>query len=188
MYGLINQAIRDMIVVNHGEETWTRVRVRAGVDAERFEAMEPYPDGFTQQLISAASEELQQDPHALMRAFGEFWVTCTAAESYGQLMELAGSSLAEFLQNLDDLHARVGVNFPRLMPPSFEIEEPEPGTMHLHYHSEREGLAPMVIGLVEGLGDRFATPVEVDQLACRSRGHDHDVFEVRYDEPPAAGP
>jgi hypothetical protein len=96
--------------------------------------------------------------------------------------------LPEFLQNLDDLHARVGVNFPQLTPPSFEAEASEPGTMHLHYHSQREGLAPMVIGLVEGLGDRFDTPVEVDQLACRSEGADHDVFEVRYDEPSAARP
>ena len=188
MYGLINQGFRDMILVQHGEEVWTRVRQRAGVEAERFEAMEPYPDGLTKQLIAAASEELSQHPHALMRAFGEFWVTYTAAEGYGQLMELAGSSLPEFLQNLDDLHARVGVNFPSLSPPSFETEEQEPGTMHLHYHSQREGLAPMVIGLVEGLGDRFDTPVEVGQLACRSQGDDHDVFEVRCDEPPAAEP
>jgi len=188
MYGLINQAIRDMIFVNHGEETWVRVRQRAGVDAEQFEAMESYPDGLTKQLIAAASEELQQHPHALMRAFGEFWVTYTAAEGYGQLMELAGSSLPEFLQNLDDLHARVGVNFPSLTPPSFETEELEPGTMHLHYHSQREGLAPMVIGLVQGLGDRFDTDVAVDQLTCRSQGADHDVFEVRYEEPPTAGP
>jgi hypothetical protein len=103
-------------------------------------------------------------------------------------MELAGSNLTEFLQNLDDLHARVGVNFPKLMPPSFETETHPPGTMHLHYHSEREGLAPMVMGLLEGLGNRFDTPVDVDQLACRNQGADHDVFEVRYDEPPASGP
>jgi hypothetical protein len=187
MYGLINKAIRDMILEGHGEELWTRVRVRAVVDAECFEAMEPYPDGLTKQLIAAASEELQQHPHDLMRAFGEFWVIHTAAEGYGQLMELAGSSLPEFLQNLDDLHARVGVNFPSLVPPSFETEEPAPGTIHLHYHSQREGLAPMVIGLVEGLGDRFDTPVDVDQLAWRSEGDDHDVFEVRFDEPQTPG-
>ena len=46
----------------------------------------------------------------------------------------------------------------------------------------------MVIGLVEGLGDRFDTPVDVDQLAWRSEGDDHDVFEVRYDEPDVSGP
>ena len=180
MYGLVNQAIRDMICVNHGEEVWTRVRQAADVEVEQFVGMEPYPDDLTHRLVMAASVELQAPPHDLLRAFGEFWVTYTAAAGYGPLMDMAGSSLPEFLHNLDDLHARVGVNFPQLVPPSFDAEEPEQGTMHLHYHSKRQGLAPMVIGLVEGLGDRFETPVEVEQLACRTEGADHDVFAVHY--------
>lgn len=180
MYGLVNQAIRDMILTNHGEEIWARVRQRAEVAVESFEGMEPYPDDLTHRMVMAASVELNEDPHALLRAFGEFWVKFTAAEGYGPLMEIAGSSLPEFLHNLDDLHARVGVNFPQLVPPSFDAEDQDEGTMHLHYHSRREGLAPMVIGLVEGLGDRFDTPVEVEQLASRDEGAAHDVFEVRY--------
>lgn len=186
MYGLVNQAIRDMILVTHGEQTWARVRQLAELEIDQFEGMEPYPDDLTHRLVIAASQELNEDPHALLRAFGEFWVKYTAAEGYGPLMDMAGSSLQEFLHNLDDLHARVGVNFPQLVPPSFDAEEQEQGTMHLHYHSRRQGLAPMVIGLVEGLGDRFQTPVEVEQLACRSQGADHDVFAVRYESEPAA--
>ncbi|MCP9777654.1 MULTISPECIES: heme NO-binding domain-containing protein [unclassified Cyanobium] len=182
MYGLVNQAIQDMICVNHGQEAWTNVRLRAEVAVDHFEGMEPYPDDLTHRLVMAASVELGESPHALLRAFGEFWVTYTAAQGYGPLMEMAGSNLPEFLRNLDDLHARVGVNFPQLVPPSFDTEEPEEGTMHLHYHSQRQGLAPMVIGLVEGLGDRFATPVQVEQLAWRSEGADHDVFAVRYED------
>lgn len=188
MYGLVNQAIRDMILLNHGEEIWVRVRRRAEVEVEQFEGMEAYPDDLTHRLVKAASVELEEDPESLMRAFGEFWVKYTAAEGYGPLMDMAGSSLPEFLHNLDDLHARVGVNFPHLVPPSFDSEELEEGGMRLHYHSRREGLAPMVIGLVEGLGDRFETPVEVEQLACRSQGADHDVFAVRYaQDPPEDG-
>ena len=180
MYGLVNKAIRDMICTHHGEELWARVRELAEVPVDDFDGMQPYPDDLTHRLVRAASVELQEDPHRLLRAFGEFWVKYTAHEGYGPLMDMAGDSLPEFLQNLDDLHARVGVNFPQLQPPSFEAEEPSTGTMHLHYHSQRQGLAPMVMGLVEGLGDRFDTPVEVQQLADRNAGADHDVFEVRY--------
>ncbi len=182
MYGLVNQAIRDMICVNHGQKTWADVCRRAEVKVDHFEGMEPYPDDLTHRLVMAASVELDESPHALLRAFGEFWVKYTAEQGYGPLMEMAGSSLPEFLHNLDELHARVGVNFPQLVPPSFDTEDIEEGAMHLHYHSQRQGLAPMVIGLVEGLGDRFETPVEVEQLACRSEGADHDVFSVRYEE------
>lgn len=184
MYGLVNKAIRDMICANHGEATWERVRERADVPQDDFDGMQPYPDDLTHRLVMAASAELQAEPHALLHAFGEFWVKYTAHEGYGPLMDMAGDSLPEFLHNLDDLHARVGVNFPQLQPPSFDAEEPAEGTMHLHYHSQREGLAPMVMGLVEGLGERFDTPVQVQQLADRNDGADHDVFEVRYEQQP----
>lgn len=64
MDGLTNQAIRDMIVVQHGEDVWTRVRQRAGVEAERFEAMVPYPDGRTMQLIDDVFEVRYDEPPA----------------------------------------------------------------------------------------------------------------------------
>lgn len=55
-----------------------------------------------------------------MQAFGGFWVQFTATEGYSELMDMSGDNLPEFLQNLDNLHAGVGVSFPQLKPPSFE--------------------------------------------------------------------
>jgi hypothetical protein len=69
--------------------------------------------------------------------------------------------------------------FTNLHQPSFHVEEGPAGSLLLHYRSVRRGLGPFVVGLVEGLGQRFSTPVEV---RWRSRagedGADHDVFEV----------
>ncbi len=45
---------------------------------------------------------------------------------------MASTGLPDFLHNVDDLHARVGVNFTQLVPPSFDAEESEQGSMHLH--------------------------------------------------------
>jgi hypothetical protein len=47
----------------------------------------------------------------------------TDQEGYGDLMDMSGETLPEFLQNLDELHARVGVIFPKLQPPSFDCEQ-----------------------------------------------------------------
>lgn len=55
-----------------------------------------------------------------MQAFGGFWVQFTATEGYSELMDMSGDNLPEFLQNLDNLHAGVGVSFSQLKPPSFE--------------------------------------------------------------------
>ncbi len=57
--------------------------------------------------------------------------------------------------------------------------------MELEYRSKRQGLAPMVVGLLHGLGRRFRTPVAVEQTASRERGDGQDLFRIHYD--PSAG-
>lgn len=182
MYGLVNKAIRDMVCSQCGEETWQRIRSRAEVVEDRFLSMESYPDDLTHRLVLAASQELGLPPTQIMEKFGEYWVHYTGQEGYGEMMALAGDTLPEFLGNLDELHARVGVSFPQLQPPQFDCEAADEQELTLHYHSRRQGLAPMVIGLVQGLGDRFDTEVDVTQTAHRESGADHDIFRIRYQE------
>ena len=77
----------------------------------------------------------------------------------------------EDLDNLDAMHARIGGTMPELVPPSFSREEQEDGSSLLHYYSKREGLAPMVVGLVKGLAKRFGTEVEIECLGEEAPGH-----------------
>jgi hypothetical protein len=183
MYGLVNKAIEQMVCSNHGEDTWERIKQKAEINVDTFLSMEGYPDDITHRLVKAASEVLNLPASDIMHAFGEYWVTYTSEEGYGEMMAMSGNNLPEFLGNLDNLHARVGVVFPKLQPPSFECSETEgeeQESLQLHYHSHREGLAPMVVGLVKGLGKRFETEVDVTQTANREDGADHDEFLVKY--------
>ncbi len=196
MYGLVNKAIEKMVCSHFDEATWLKIKQKAEFD-EPFVSMESYPDDVTHRLVKAASEILDLSPAEIMKAFGEYWVLFTAQEGYGDLMNMHGDNLPEFLENLDELHARVGVMFPKLQPPSFECEDLEgedlegedlegedtgKAAMELHYYSSREGLAPMVLGLVKGLGQRFDTEVEVCHHQKREEGADHDTFTLKYQE------
>jgi Haem-NO-binding len=180
MYGLVNKAIADMVVSRFGQETWNEIRQKAHVEVDTFLSMEGYPDDVTHRLVKAASAVLNLAPAQIMEAFGEFWVEYTAQEGYGEMLDMSGEDLPEFLQNLDNMHARVGVSFPKLKPPSFECNETEENTLSLEYRSEREGLAPMVVGLVKGLGTRFDTAVDVAQTKSREAGADCDEFSIKY--------
>lgn len=180
MYGLVNKAIHDMVCSRFGEETWKEIQQKAEIGVDTFISMESYPDDVTHNLVKAASLVLGLPASEIMKAFGEFWVQYTSQEGYGELMAMSGDTLPEFLQNLDDLHTRVGISFPKLQPPSFDCEEVEEQTIHLHYHSHREGLAPMVVGLVKGLGTHLNTDVEVTQTQSKSDGADHDEFTIQY--------
>lgn len=183
MYGLINKAIADMVRSKFGEETWQKIREKAAVEDKTFLSMEGYPDDVTHRLVKAGSDVLKLSPAEIMAAFGEFWVQYTADEGYGELMDMSGDNLPEFLQNLDNLHARVGVSFPQLKPPSFDSSEIDDESLTLEYRSEREGLSPMIFGLVKGLGNRFETEVEITQTQHRDRGAECDEFLVEYRKP-----
>ncbi len=180
MYGLVNKAIEEMVRSHFNDATWNTIKQKADIKTEAFVSMEGYPDDVTHRLVQAASEVLELSTTEIMHAFGKYWVQFTASEGYGELMDMSGDSLPEFLENLDDLHARVGVMFPKLQPPSFDCDEEEEDTLTLHYHSEREGLTPMVLGLVEGLGERLETEVDISQTQSREEGADHDQFSVKY--------
>ncbi len=180
MYGLVNKAIADMVLAKFGEETWQKIREKAAVEDKTFLSMEGYPDDVTHRLVKAGSEVLGLSPAEIMHAFGEWWVQYTASEGYGELMDMSGDDLPEFLENLDNLHSRVGISFPKLKPPSFESSEINDDSLILEYRSEREGFAPMISGLVKGLGDRFDTEVEVTQTLHRDQGADHDEFLIKH--------
>jgi hypothetical protein len=95
------------------------------------------------------------------------------------MLAMFGTSLQEFLVNLDNLHSHVGLTFPELRPPSFEVERipGEADSLLLHYRSQRTGLAPMVVGLLRGLGKRFSQEIRVQRLE-RGATDDHDVFRI----------
>ncbi|GAX36017.1 heme NO-binding domain-containing protein [Nodularia sp. NIES-3585] len=180
MYGLINKGIHDMVCSRFSEEIWQQIKQKAKVDTDVFLSMEGYPDDITHRLVKAASVVLNLSPSEIMEAFGEYWVQYTAEEGYGKMMDMTGETLPEFLENLDNLHTRLGIIFPQYQPPSFECIDVEEDSLSLHYHSHREGLAPMVLGLVKGLGTRFDTEIEITQTKSKNDGAEHDEFLVKH--------
>jgi len=180
MYGMVNRAVGDLVTSRFGEPTWQRVKARAGVEVEVFVSMDTYDDASTYRLVDAAAVELNLPAETILEVFGEHWVEYASQHGYRDMMSIKGQSMFDFLSRLDDLHARLALSFPKLKPPSFQTVSQSDGSMRVHYFSSREGLAPMVTGLLRGLGKLFE--VEVLVLHDRRKGPDvdHDEFVVRY--------
>jgi len=180
MYGLVNQALEDFVRQGFGDAAWNKIRDDAGISLDMFVSMDSYPDDITYKLVGAATEVLGLQAPQILEAFGEHWVLYTAQAGYGEMLAMFGSDLRSFLNNLDNLHSHVAMSFPALRPPSFAVEQIEGGPgLLLHYRSERAGLAPMVVGLLKGLGKRFSEEISVRQTAHRGPD-DHDVFRIDY--------
>lgn len=180
MYGLVNRAVEQMVRTTYGDEIWETIRRHAEVPPAPFVSMQQYNDEVTYRLVEAASATLGHTRDEVLRAFGRYWTLYTAHEGYGDLLEMTGASLVEFLLNLDMMHGRVGLIYPDLRPPSFRCGDITPAGLVLHYYSEREGLTHMVVGLLDGLAVRFNTPIAVTVAACRAQGADHDQFRIDF--------
>lgn len=185
MYGLVNQAFQDLAVQRGGHELWLKIVERSGHDVPVFVAMETYDDAITYSLVEAASEVLGLSPNQVLEAFGEHWIRYTGNHGYEPLLSAMGTTLPQFLGNLDMMHSRIALNMDALRPPSFACEELEEGGLLVRYWSDRPGLAPMVTGLLRGLGSRFDVHVTVTRTDPRPQGADHDTFTVTYERPVA---
>ncbi len=181
---MVNKAVEDMVVLHHGESVWEQIKAQAGVEVDVFMSNENYSDEVTYRLVTAASQILQTPAEQILINFGEHWVLHTAQEGYGGLMSAAGKTLPEFMRNLPNFHSRMTMIFPKLQPPHFECTDITTRSLKMHYHSHRQGLAPFVVGLMQGLGIKFNAPVTVRQTAAKAHGADHDVFEVSWTTTP----
>lgn len=181
MYGLVNKAIKDLVIKGHGQETWNRICQKVGFNEGDFVGMNPYPDKLTYDFVGAVSEELGADPADILEAFGQHWILYTANEGYGDLLDLTGDSFVEFLDNLDMLHYRINNLMPKLQAPQFVTRNHKENSVELEYHSHREGLSPMLVGLIKGLGKRFDLEIkEVKQIEFKSKNDENNVFFIEW--------
>lgn len=178
MYGLVNKAVEGLVLDRFGEATWSRILQRAGMDDEGFVSMENYDDAVTYRLVEAASAELGLSAAQVLDAFGEYWTRYTAQEGYGDMLRAHGGTMRACLKHLDAMHDRIGRSYPGMKPPSFRCVDLPGGDAELHYVSERAGLAPMVLGLVRGLGVVFDETVSVEWLR-RDEAGNAEVFLIR---------
>lgn len=179
MYGLVNNGVRTFVLESHGEETWQDICAKAGTSHDEFETMTAYDDALTYSMVGAVSETLDLPSDKVLEVFGEYWVGYAKSTAIGRLIDQGGETLWDRIRGLDDMHERIQMTMPDLEPPSFDLEELDDGSCHLHYYSKREGLAPMVIGLLHGLAEECGVSVDIQHLQSKADGMDHDVFGLR---------
>lgn len=80
MYGMVNQAIEDLVIECADEQTWRDIQRQAGLDDSGFEASVIYDDAVTLALVAAASDTLNMAPEKILRAFGRHWILYTGRE------------------------------------------------------------------------------------------------------------
>jgi hypothetical protein len=69
---------------------------------------------------------------------------------------------------------------PELAAPQFSTRNETENSVELEYRSHREGLVPMLYGLIKGLGKRFDLVVTVEHIQEKKLYNDCHVFLIKW--------
>lgn len=152
MLGWINDALEKYIIEKHNVRKWHEIKARAGcsIKDNGFLKLELYQDISTIALVDAASSILGLSTRQIYKRLGEFFVFYTIKGGYENLMLGQGSTLMEWMNNINAIHQHMQDTFPKKMTmPEFWCEPNKHGSLTLFYSSSRGSyLAPFAAGLV----------------------------------------
>jgi len=181
MYGLINMAIKQLVLDNFGEPGWQQVLQKSTIKQSQFELLTVYDDAITYKLVEGACAVTGKPATEILDLFGRYWVKYAAAAGYEPLFKLFGPTLKECLLNLNRMHDHMGAMMPGLVPPEFYIEKDISETeVLLIYKSQRPGLAPMVSGLMAGLAERYGVQNLIAEHLGKTEDQKGDLFHLKW--------
>lgn len=105
MYGLVNRAVRDLVILKSNLETWNEICEEAGISVTDFTAMDTYPDAVTYDLVRVISSKLNIGAADVLRAFGRHWILYTAKGGYSDILSMFGQDFETCLRNLNNMHS-----------------------------------------------------------------------------------
>jgi len=178
MYGMVNNALQDLVTQRLGEEEWLRLSSAAGVEDGMFISLESYPDEVTFRLVGGAAAALDVPVEEFLVGFGRHWIVYALSSAYGPLLS-AARNFTETLNGLDDMHKRIRRTLPKLNAPSFSFHASQTGGT-LRYVSSRAGLAAFVVGLLHGLAEMHSIKVTITHTIPRTPSTDFDEFLLEF--------
>lgn len=159
MHGLINRSLQRFLRDTYGADHWAQVAEMAGVGPEGFEAMLPYDDALTDQVLAAATETLARPRDGLLEDLGMFLVSL---EPLRRLLRFGGVNYVDFLQSLDELPDRARLAVTDIGLPDLELEVFGLTSFALRVGAGHPGFVPVFAGVLRAMADDYGAFALVD--------------------------
>ncbi|GMT21494.1 hypothetical protein PFISCL1PPCAC_12791, partial [Pristionchus fissidentatus] len=156
-FGFVHESIRQLMLRKYGEVLWSSVVTRSGFEAGKENIVNHYyKDSDTYLLVDSVSVITKMTREQVWEMYGGFLIEYTMEMGWDELVRSMSPNLKGFLDNLDSLHYFIDhvVYKANLRGPSFRCEENQDGTITLHYFTGRQGLYPIVRGVIREVARR----------------------------------
>ena len=182
MKGSIFKHFEAFVAEHWGEEFWESILDRVQLETEGpFLGPAHYPDQDLLTIVGTTVAELGVPLPEALRLFGRFLFHKLEGEAPQFVSE--APDLLSFLQTVDGvIHVEVQKLSPEAYLPSIRCEPLGPGSMRMHYRSQRP-FCQLFLGLVEGAAQRFDASLErFHESACTHRGDAQCTFEFHFQQ------
>uniref|UniRef100_A0A7I5EBN4 guanylate cyclase n=1 Tax=Haemonchus contortus TaxID=6289 RepID=A0A7I5EBN4_HAECO len=196
MIGWTHLCLSTLITRRYGAEIWEQIMRKAGfAQKSEIDVQVYYDDTETMRIFRTAAGILGLSVDDMWEMYGEFLITYACETGWDKMLNCMANNLQEFLDSLNSMHYFIDqIAFKSEMRgPTFQCEAIGDGLLRLHYFSHRQGLFPIVKGLVRQVSrllfemDVKLVVIERSQERRKSGMVEHVVFSLEPDEEHRAG-
>lgn len=163
MKGTILKCLKDMIVKDHGIETWENILVESDMDILTVILISSdMDDNQAIKLFNSTSKVLDIDFKTLADRYGEYWSNGYADKMYKHHYSKHNNAKS-FLLDLDSLHFLLTEMITNAKPPRFTYQLVNDNTLLMTYTSHRQ-LIDLFVGLTSGLGKHYNEDLKIHKL------------------------
>lgn len=179
MYGMVNQAVKEMVHEVLGEDSWIQICNTLKIKVDDFELFQQFDDEVTLNLVKEICQVSKMEPETLLESFGQYWVKYAQKSDYSIILSTFATSPFDLIYSLNNLHDRLELTFSNLNAPSFEIVHEEENQITVNYYSDRKnmGLEFFVKGLFTGIFQMFNQQGQVEII--ETLGNANATFKIK---------
>ncbi|CAD6196741.1 unnamed protein product [Caenorhabditis auriculariae] len=189
--GWTHICLSNLIIRKYGQEILEQILTKAGYpEGVTFDVQTYYDDTETMRIFRTAAGVLGLSVDDMWEMYGDFLVTYSCETGWQKMLFCMANNLQEFLDNLNSMHYFIDqIAFKSEMKgPTFQCEAFGENGLKLHYFSFRQGLFPIVKGLVRKAArtlfemDVKVVMLERNQERRKSGMVEHVIFSIEPDE------
>jgi hypothetical protein len=179
MKGIVFNLLEQLVVSEHGDETWEALLDASGLDGV-YTSLGSYPDEDLFKVVAAASAALDVTGDEVVRWFGRGAMPLFAARFPHLFCD--HDDARSFVLTLNHIiHPEVRKLYPGAIVPEFSFDMSDSRAVGMDYSSPRK-LCALAEGLLLGAGDHFGETVTIEQPTCMHRGDPTCHLEITFSQ------
>lgn len=161
MKGVIVDCLREMVIKQHGKETWDDVLQKAGITTS-LTVYSTVDDQIVMNVIRKLCQKLHITIGQAADAFGDYWVNHYALRKF-KVYYTRAKNAKEFISNMDKVHITMTNTIKDAHPPRFDYQWKNDKSLVITYKSKRN-MIDFAVSLLKGVGKYYKEDIKVFKM------------------------